>query len=108
MDTHCSNVGTSLATKPENSHIALDIMLVKLGLINSSNSQLLLDCRNKRGSLENWTCQSLNSLLKGLGLLNVLMKLNDGNILFTSRLLCLDQSSSIVNASDQATCDLGI
>jgi hypothetical protein len=58
--------------------------------------------------LEDWSGQAQKSLLDLLHLVNMLMELNDGNVLFTSGLLSLNKTSCIVDASDEAASNLRI
>ena len=108
MDTHSSNVSTSLTGDPEDSHVALFVVLNELGLIDSSDSELLLDSRDKRRSLEAGTLEGVDGLLELLDLVDALMELDNGDVLFTGRLLSLDESGGVVNANNEAASDLRI
>ncbi len=108
MDAKSTNVGTSFATDPEDTHISLLVVVEELAFVDSSHSELLLDGRDQWRSLEDGTDQAQQSLFNLLDFLDVLVKLDDSNVLFTSRLLSLDQTGSVVNACNEATCDLGI
>jgi hypothetical protein len=55
MDTEGSDISTSLATDPEDTHISLFVILEELGFIDSSNSKLFLNSRDKWWSLETGT-----------------------------------------------------
>jgi len=103
-----TNVGTSLAADPEDTHIALLIVVEQLALINSPHTEFLLDGGDQRGSLEHGAGQLKECLFNLLHLLDVLMELDDGNVLFTSGLLGLDESGCIVDASNQAAGNLGV
>lgn len=58
--------------------------------------------------MEAGSSQGFEGLLELLHLVEGLVELNDGNVLFTSRLLGLDESGGVVDASDEAASDLGI
>jgi len=108
MDTEGTNVSSSLTGDPEDSHVALFVVLNELGLIDSSDSELLLDSRDKRRSLEAGTLEGVDGLLELLDLVNALMELDNGDVLFTGRLLSLDESGGVVNANNEAASDLRI
>ncbi len=103
-----SDVGTGLARNPEDTHISLLVVVEELALIDGTNTELLLDGRDQRRSLEDGADQARESLLNCLNLLDVLVKLEDSDVLLTSGLLSLNQTSSVVDAGNEATCDLGI
>ena len=103
-----SDIGTSLATDPEDTHISLFVVLKKLSLVNSSDSKLFLNCGNERWSLEACSCESFKGLLKLLDLVDLAVQLDNSYVLFTSGLLSLDKSSCIVDTCDKATSDFRI
>jgi hypothetical protein len=108
VDTEGTDVGTSFARDPEDAHVTLLVVVEELGLVDGTDTELLLDGGDQRRSLENGTGESQESLFDLLDLLNMLMKLDNSNVLFTSRLLSLNESGGIVNTGNEATCDLGI
>ena len=108
MNAKSSNIGTSLATDPEDTHVSLFVVLEKFGFINGSYSELFFDGRDKWWPLEAGASERLESLFKFLDLVDLAVKFDDSNVLFTSGLLSLNKSSSIVNASDKATGDFWI
>lgn len=108
VNAHGSNVSTGFTTQPEDTHISLLVVIKKLRFINSSYSQFLLDGRNERRSLEARSSQILNGFLKSFDFINMLMQFNDGNVLFTSRLLSFHKSSGVIDANNQASCNLRI
>jgi len=103
-----SDVGTGLARNPKDTHISLLVVVEELALVDGTNTELLLDGRDQRRSLEDGADQAGESLLNSLDLLDVLMKLEYGDVLLTSGLLSLNQTSGVVDASNEATCDFGI
>jgi hypothetical protein len=108
VNAKSSDVGTSFTRHPEDTHISLLVVVEELALVNGTNTELFLDCRDQRRSLEDWANQARESLLNLLNLLDVLVKLDNCDVLFTSRLLSLDKTGGIVNAGNEATCDFRI
>ena len=109
-DVHAkrTNVGTSLAADPEDAHITLLIVVEQLALIDGADTQFLLHCRDQGWSLEHGSSQLQQGLLDLLNLVNVLMELDDCDVLFTSGLLGLNEAGGVVDACDEAACDLGV
>ena len=83
MNTEGSNVGTSFTADPENTHVSVFIELNKFGLVDCSDSELFLDGGNQRRSLEAGTFEGVKGFLELLDLIEVLMELDDGDVLFT-------------------------
>ena len=108
MNAHGTHVSTSLAGHPENTHIALLIVVKHLGFVNGADTELLLDGGDQGRSLEDGASQSHQGLLNLLNFVDVLVELEDGYVLLTSGLLSLYQAGSVINASNQATSDLGV
>jgi len=108
MDTEGSNISSSFARNPEDSHVSLLVILDELALIDGSNSEFLLDSRDEWRSLEDSSSECLQSLLKLLYFVNLSMELDNGDVLLTGRLLGLDESSGVVDASNEAPSDLRI
>jgi len=108
MNTEGSDVSSSFTGNPEDAHVTLFVVLNELGLVDSSDSELLLDSRDERRSLEAGTLKSVNSLLELLDLVDALMELDNGDVLFTSRLLGLNESSGVVDADDEASSNLRV
>ena len=84
MDAKGSHVCASLAANPENAHITVFVVLNQLGLVDRSDSELLLDGGDQRWSLEAGTFERVNCLLELLDLVERLMKLDDSYVFFTS------------------------
>ena len=103
-----SDVGSSLTAQPENGQVVFLVKIEKLGLVDGPNAQFFFNCGNKRGLLEDRTCQALNCVGKLGFIVNMVMKFDHGNVLLTSGLLCLNQSSRVVDAHNQAASDLGV
>ena len=103
-----SHVGAGLTRDPEDAHVSFLIVVEELALVDGANTELLLDSRNQGRSLEDRPGQAQKSLLDLLDLVNMLMELNDGNVLFTRRLLSLNETSCVVDAGDEAASNLRI
>jgi len=108
MDTESSNISTSFAGNPEDTHVSLLVIFDQFTLVNGSDSQFFLDSRDKWWSLETSTSEGLKSFLKFLHFIDLAMELDNGDVLFTGRLLSFDKSCGIVNASDQTSSNLWI
>jgi len=108
MDAESTDVGTGLTGDPDNSEVSLLIVLDELQVIDSPDTELLLDSGDQWWPLEAGTGELLKSSLDLLDLVDALMQLEHSNVFFTSRLLSLDQSGGILDADDEAASDLGI
>ena len=108
MDTKGTDVGTSFAGDPEDTHVTLLVVIEELALIDGSDSKLLLNGGDQRRALEDRAGQAKQGLFNLLDFLHMLMKLNDSNVLFTSRLLSLNETSGVVDAGNEAPSDLRI
>ena len=84
MHTEGSHVGASLTADPEDAHVAVLVVLDQLRLVDGTNTELLLDGGDQGRTLEACTLEGVESLLELLDLVNALMELDDGNVLFTS------------------------
>lgn len=109
VDTECTDVGTSLARNPEDTELSLVVELVKLALVDGSDTELSLDGRNKRRTLEQSTSEGLESAGElSLATGELVVKSDNTDILLTGTLLRLDQAGGAVNTDDQTSSDLGI
>ena len=108
MDTKRTDVSSSFAANPEDTHITVFIILNQTALIDCSDSELFFDSRDKGRALEARTFQRVDSFLKLLDLVETLMKLDDSDVLFTGRLLSLHESSGVVDAHYQTSSDFGV
>lgn len=106
---HSPNIGTSLTRYPVDSHVSFLIEFEQFGFINMSNSDFFFDCRNQRRSLEACSSKGLKSLFDFLlGFVDLPVKLENSNVLLTSRLLSLHESRGIVDAGDEAAGDFRV
>jgi hypothetical protein len=109
VDTESTDVGTGLARNPKDTELSLIVKLVKVALVDGSDTELSLDGRDERRALEQGTSEGLegaSELLLAAGELAV--QSDDTNILLTSTLLRLDQTSGAINADNQTSSDFGI
>jgi hypothetical protein len=109
MHAKSTDVGSGLAADPEDTELPLIVKLVKLALVDSSDTELTLDGGNERGTLE----QSSGERLKGtrklrLASRKLVVHANDANVLLSGSLLGLDETGGTINADDEATSDLGV
>ena len=109
MHAKSTDVGSGLAADPEDTELPLIVKLVKLALVDSSDTELTLDGGNERGTLE----QSSGERLKGtrklrLASRKLVVHANDANVLLSGSLLGLDKTGGTINADDEATSDLGV
>ena len=108
MDALSSDVSTSFAGNVEDSHVLLGVEIKKFGPVDGSDSQSLGNSGDERGSLEDGTFELTESSLElGLGL-NDAMELEDSNVLFSSGLLGLNESSGSIQADDEASSNLRV
>jgi hypothetical protein len=108
MDTEGTNVSTSLTVNPDDTQISLLIVIEEVELVDVSHTELLLDSRDKRRSLETGTLERFKSLLQFLDFVNFAVELEYGDVNFTGRLLGLNETSRVVKARDKATSDLRV
>jgi hypothetical protein len=109
VDAEGSNVGTSLAADPEDTEVTIIVELDELALVDGSDTELTLDGRNQRGTLEERTGEGFESASElSLAARQLVVEADDGNVLLSSTLLRLDETSGAVNADNQASSDLGI
>lgn len=62
VHTKGTHISTSFTRSPENGKMTIIIEFKQLGFMNSTNTQLTLDSRNKRRTLEKSTSKSFNGL----------------------------------------------
>jgi hypothetical protein len=104
-----TDVSTSLTADPEDTQVAVVVELVHLALVDSTDTELTLDGRDKRRTLEQSTGEGLKSAAElCLTTGDLLVQADDTDVLLTSTLLGLDQAGSTVNADNQTTSDLGV
>jgi hypothetical protein len=109
VNAKCTNVCSSLAANPEDTQVSLIIKLVKFALVDGSDTQLTLDSRNERRSLEKSTSQSFQGASElRLTTWEFIVQSNDANIFFSCTLLGFDESGSAIDADDETACNLRI
>jgi hypothetical protein len=77
--------------------------------VDGTDTELTLDGRNERWSLEESTSQGLEGARKlRLASRQLVVHANDANILLSSSLLRLDETGRAIDADDEAASDLGV
>ena len=108
VDAQRSDVGAGLTADPEDAHFFFGIILNQLALVDRPDSQHFLDCRDQRRSLKHRASQCVERLDEFVFVLDRGVQLDDAHVLFTSRLLRLDESGGSVETDDETACDLGV
>lgn len=109
VDTESTNVGTSLAADPENAEMAIVVKLVKLALMDGTDTELTLDGRDQRRALEEGSSKGLQSATElRFATRDLVVEADNTDILLTGTLLRLNQAGGTVNADDQTAGDLGV
>jgi hypothetical protein len=109
VNTECSDVGTSLTADPEDTEVTVVVELDELALVDGSDTELTLDGRDQRRTLEERTGEGLESAGElSLTTGQLVVEADDSHILLSGTLLRLDKTSGAVNADNQATGNLGI
>lgn len=109
MHAKGTDIGSGLAADPEDTQLPLIVELVKLALMDGTNTQLTLDGGNQGRSLEKSTSESLEGACKlCLTSRQLVVKSDHTDVLFSGSLLRLDETCGAVDANDEASSDLGI
>ena len=109
MHAKSTDIGSSLAADPEYTKLPLVVELVKLALVNGSDTELTLDGGNKRWSLEESSGERLESARKlRLASGKLVVHADNANILLSSSLLRLYKTGGAVDADDETTGDLRV
>jgi hypothetical protein len=109
MHTQSTDIGSSFAAHPEHAQLSLVVELVQLALVDGTDTELTLDGRNERWSLEESTGKGLEGARKlRLASGQLVVHANDADILFSGSLLGLDETGRAVDANDKAASDLGV
>lgn len=104
-----TDVGSSFAAYPEHTKLSLIVKLVKLALVDRSDTQLSLDSRDERRSLEESTSKGFQRTRElSLASRELLVKADDAHVLLSSTLLRLHKTSGAVNADNETSSDLGV
>lgn len=108
MNAKGSDVGASFAVNPDDTHVSFFVVLDETQLVDCTDAELFLDGRNERWALETGSGQGVKCLLKLLNFVKFGVQLNNSNVLLTGALLSFDQTSCVVDASDEATGNLWV
>lgn len=99
-----SYICAGLARDPENTQVAVVVELNELALVDGTDTELALDGRDQRRTLEERASEELESaseLLLTAG--DFVVEANNADVLLASALLALDEARSAVDADDQAS-----
>jgi hypothetical protein len=109
MHAKGTDVGSSLATDPEDTKVALIVELVKLALVDCADTELALDGGNQRWALEERAGEGLESASElGLAAGELVVETDDAHVFLSGALLRLDETGRAVDADDQAAGDFGV
>jgi hypothetical protein len=109
VDTEGTDVGTSLARDVEDGELALVVELEELARVDGTDTELPLDGRNKRRTLEERTSEGLKSARElGLSTGELAVQTEDCNIFLSGALLALHEAGRAIDADNQTSSDLGV
>lgn len=109
VDTESTDVSSGLAGNPEDTKLPLVVELVKVALVNGTDTKLPLDGRDKWRALEKSTSQGLEGACELLlTTWEFVVQSDDADILLSGTLLGLDKTGSTVDADNQTSGNLGI
>ena len=108
MYAESSDVCSSFARHPENRKVAVFVVLEKLRVVDSTDSELAFDGRNQRGALEESTSQGLESTGEGRRVLEFVVESQDSNIFLSSTLLRLDQPRRTIYTDNETASYFGV
>lgn len=109
VNTEGTDVGTSLAADPEHAKVTVIVELDELALVDGSDTELTLDGRDQRRTLEEGTGEGLEGAGElRLAARNLVVKSDNANVLLSGTLLGLDETSGTIDTNDEAASDLGI
>lgn len=109
VNTQGSDVSPSFTAHPKDTQVALIVELVELALVDGTDTELTLDGRNKRRTLEKRTRKGFQSASElRLTTRQLVVEPDDTDILLSCTLLGFDETSGAVNADDKTSSNLGI
>lgn len=104
-----SDIGTSLTADPEDTQVAVIVEFDELALVDGSDTELTLNGRDQRRTLEQSTSEGLEGTGElGLTARQLVVEADDADVFLSCALLGLDETSSAVNADNQTSRNLGI
>ena len=109
MNTESTDVSAGLAAHPEYTKLPLIVELVEFALVDGTDTELTLDGRNERGTLEQGASQCLERTRKlSLSSRKLIVETNNANVFLSGALLGLDKACSAIDAHDQTSSNLGV
>ena len=109
MNTQGSDVGSSLTRDPKDTEVSFLVVLEHLGFVDRSDTELTLDGRDQRRSLEEGSGEGFETPSESLlAIGNGVVESDDTDVFLSCTLLGFDESGGSVDTDDQASSDLGI
>mmetsp|Transcript_944 Transcript_944/g.1207 ORF Transcript_944/g.1207 Transcript_944/m.1207 type:complete len:241 (+) Transcript_944:1720-2442(+) len=108
MHAHSTHVRSCLTADPEHAKVALHVILHHLALVDGSDTQLALDSRDERRTLEDGALELLQCLAKLVLALDGSVQASNRHVLFTRALLRLNQPGRTLHTHDKAARHLRI
>ena len=109
MHAKSSDVRASFTADPEDTEVTVIVELDQLALVDGSDTQLSLDGRNERRSLEQCAGQSFKGSCKlCFTTWELVMESDDSNVFLSGALLRLDQSGGSIDTYNQTSSNFGI
>jgi hypothetical protein len=109
MHTKGTDVCSSLAADPENTQLPFIVELVKFALVDGSDTELSLDSRNERRTLEEGSGKSFEGASElGLATRELVVQADNADILLSSTLLRLHETGRAVDADNKAASNLWV
>lgn len=108
MHTKCSDICSCLAADPEDTEMALIVELQEFEFVNGTDTQLTLDSRDQRRTLEERTGQSLHGAVELLFGLDLVVQSQNTDVFFSCTLLRLDEASGAIDADNETASDFGV
>jgi hypothetical protein len=108
VNTEGTDVGPRLARYPKYTEIALLVIFNQFTFVYRPNAELALHSRYKGRTLEQRSRECFHSSVELLRVLNGGMESNHPDVLFTRRLLSLDETGGTIDAYDETAGDFWI
>jgi hypothetical protein len=109
MNTQGSDVRSGLTRDPEDTEVSFLVVLEHLGFVDRSDTELTLDGRDERRSLEEGTGEGFETPSESLFTIgNGVVESDDTDVFLSCTLLGFDESGGSVDTDDQTSSDLGV